>query len=72
MAKKSGLKPPFIHTTNILHLVELFNRGLDKDDQKEGLLKRLKNIEDKSEKQFKAINNKTKGIKKNGIEWLKT
>ena len=51
-----------------------FNRGLDKDDQKEGLLKRLKNVEDKSEKQFIAINNKTKGIKKwhrmtKGIEW---
>ena len=41
-----------------------FNRGLDKDDQKEGLLKRLKNVEDKSEKQFIAINNKTKDIKK--------
>ena len=29
--------------------------GLDEDDKKEGLLKRLKNIEDKNEKQLKAI-----------------
>ena len=32
-------------------LGKLFNKGLDKDkDKKEGLLKRLKNIEDKNEK----------------------
>ena len=38
-----------------------FNKGLDKDDQKEGLFKKLKNIEDKredqSKKQFDAIKN---------------
>ena len=31
-------------------LVKVFNKGVDKDGQKEGLFKRLKNIEDKSEK----------------------
>ena len=36
-------------------LGKIFNRGLDKDDQKKGLFKRLKNIEDKNEKQLKAI-----------------
>ena len=36
-------------------LGKTFNRGLDKDDQKEGLFKRLKNIEDKNEKQLNAI-----------------
>ena len=30
-------------------LGKIFNKGLDKDDQKEGLFKRLKNIEDKNE-----------------------
>ena len=40
-------------------LGKVFNKGLDKDDQKEGLLKRLKNIEDKSEKQLKAFKGKT-------------
>ena len=29
--------------------------GLDKDDQKEGLFKRLKNIEDKNEEQLKLF-----------------
>ena len=28
---------------------KVFTKGLDKDDKKEGLLKRLKNIEDKNE-----------------------
>ena len=32
-----------------------FNKGLDEDDHKEGLLKWLKITEDKSEKQLKAI-----------------
>ena len=36
-------------------LGKIFNRRLDKDDQKKGLFKRLKNIEDKNEKQLTAI-----------------
>ena len=32
-----------------------FNKGLDKDDKKEGLFKRLKNIKDKNEEQLQAI-----------------
>ena len=39
-------------------LSKFFNKGL-KEDKKEGLLKSLKNIEDKSEEQLKAIGNKT-------------
>ena len=35
---------------------KLFTKGLDKSDQKEGLLKRLKNIEDKNEELLKAKN----------------
>ena len=40
----------------------VFNKGLDEDNQKEGLLKRLKDIEDKSEEQLKAFKGKT-GLK---------
>ena len=36
-------------------LGKTFNKGLDKDDQKVGLFERLINIEDKNEKQLKAI-----------------
>ena len=38
----------------------IFNRGLDKDDQKEGFFKRLKNIEDKNKAQLKLLSNANK------------
>ena len=51
----------------IFHWVKfLFNKGLDKDDKKEGLMKRLKNIEKKSENQLELIGNKEQ--KQLGIE----
>ena len=34
----------------------IFNKGLDKDDKKEGLFKRLENIKDKNEEQLKVLN----------------
>ena len=34
----------------------IFNKGLSKDYKKEGLLKKLKNIEDKNEELQKIIN----------------
>ena len=37
---------------------KIFNKGLDESDKKERLLKRLKNIEDKSGEQLKMIKNK--------------
>ena len=40
-----------------LPLGKVFTDGLDKSDKKEGLLKRLKNIEDKSNNQLLAIKN---------------
>ena len=40
-------------------LSKIFNKGLKKEHKKEGILKRLKNIEDKNEEQLKAI----KGLK---------
>ena len=36
-------------------LGKIFNKGLDKDDKKEGLFKRLENIKDKNEEQLQAI-----------------
>ena len=52
-----GLKPSTVEQTKFEYspLGKVFNKGLDKDGQKEGLFKRLKNIEDKNEKQLKAI-----------------
>ena len=32
-----------------------FNKGLDKDDKKEGLFKRLENIKDKNEEQLQVV-----------------
>ena len=36
-------------------LGQVFNKGLDSSEKQEGLLKRLKNIEDKTDNQLKAI-----------------
>ena len=41
-------------------LGKVFNKGLKKEDKKEGLLKRLRNIEGKNEEQLKAIKNQGK------------
>ena len=34
---------------------KIFNKSLDKNDEKEGLFKRLKNIKDKNEQQLQVI-----------------
>ena len=64
-----GLKQSTVEQANIQYspLCKIFNRGLDKDDQKEGLFKRLKNIEDKNEEQLKLLsnNNKISSYRKN-------
>ena len=39
-------------------LNKFFDKVLKKEDKKQGLLKRLKNIEDKSKEQLKAVKNK--------------
>ena len=36
-------------------LGQVFNKGLDSSEKQEGLLKRLKNIEDKTDNQLKSI-----------------
>ena len=55
-----GLKPSTIEQTKFEYspLGKIFNKGLSEDHKKEGLLKRLKNIEDKNEEQLQAIKDK--------------
>ena len=55
-----GYKPDAIQKAKFEYspLDNVFNKGLDESGKKEGLLKRLKNIEDKSEEQLKMIENK--------------
>ena len=52
-----GLKPSNIEQTKFEYspLGKIFNKGFDKDDQKQGLFKRLKNIEGKNQVQLQAI-----------------
>ena len=52
-----GLKPSTIEQTKFEYspLGKIFNMGLNKDDKKEGLFKRPKNIEDKHEEQLKLL-----------------
>ena len=60
-----GLKPSTVEQAKFEHslLGRVFTKGLDKDDQKDGLFKSLKNIEDKNEKLLKTIKNKNENIK---------
>ena len=48
--KDLGLKPSTIEQAKFEYspLRKIFNNGFDKDDKKEGLFKRLKNIENKN------------------------
>ena len=61
-----GYKPDVIRKAKFEYspLGKFFNKGLDKEDKKEGLLKRLKNIEGKNEKQLKAIEEKNEELLK--------
>ena len=58
-----GLKPSTIEKAKFEYspLGNIFNKGSSEDDKKEGLLKKLKNIEDKNEQLLK-IKNKTENI----------
>ena len=44
-------------------LSEFFDKALKEEDKKEGILERLKNIEDKNEEQLKSIKDKAENIK---------
>ena len=60
-----GLKPSTVERAKFEYspFGKIFNRGLEKNDQKEEFFKRLKNIEGKNEAQLKAI--KDQGKKNN-------
>ena len=57
-----GLKPSNIEKAKFEYslLGKIFNKGLSEEDKKEGLLKKLKNSEDKNEEQLKAIEDQGK------------
>ena len=52
-----NLKPSTVEQAKCEYfpLGKIFNKGLSKEDKKEGLLKKLKNIEDKNEQQLQVI-----------------
>ena len=52
-----GLKPSTVEQVKFEYspLGKIFNKGLSKDDKKEGLFKRLENIKDKNEEHLQAI-----------------
>ena len=56
--KDLGLKPSTVEQVkfDISPLGKIFNKGLSEEDKKEGLLKRLKNIEDKNKVKNKVEN----------------
>ena len=60
MTKKDlGYKPNLIEQAKFEYspLGRVFNQGLDKSDKNKGILKKLKDIEDKSNNQLLAIRN---------------
>ena len=63
-----GYKPNVVQKAKFQYrpLGQVFNKELDLSDKKEGLLKRLKNIEDKTDKQLKEDKNSQLGVKSIG------
>ena len=61
--KDLGYKPSVAQQArfNYSPLTKLVNMGLKDEEKKDGLLKRLKNFEDKSEEQLKTITGKNEG-----------
>ena len=57
-----GYKPSAVEQAKFDYspLGKVFNKRLDEDDQKEGLFKKLKNIEDITEKRLNTIENQRK------------
>ena len=60
-----SLKPSTVEQAKFGYsrLGKIFNKGLSEDDKKEGLFKRLKNIEDKNKEQLKLLSNANKTSK---------
>ena len=73
IGKDLGLKPSTLEQAKFEYspLGNIFNNGLDKDDQKEGLFKRLKDIEDKNKEQLELFSktNKTSRFAKNESDY---
>ena len=69
--KDLGLKPNTIEQAKFEYspLGKGFTKGLNKDDKKDGLFKRLKNIDDKNEELLKIKKKKTKNIKET-VHWF--
>ena len=57
-----GLKPSTAEQAKFQYspLGKIFNKGLSKDDKKEGLFKRLENIKDENEEQLQTIEDQSK------------
>ena len=62
MTSNLGCRPDVIQKAKFEYspLGKVFDKGLDESDKKEGLLKRLKNIESKNEQQLDAIKDQGK------------
>ena len=62
------LKPSTVEKSKFEYspLGKIFNKGLSEEDKKEGLLKKLKNIDDKNE-QLLEIKQKTENIREIAI-----
>ena len=65
ISENLGLKPSTFEQGKFQYspLGKVFTKGLEKEKIKKGLLKRLKNFEDKNEEQLETIKNKTGNIK---------
>ena len=60
-----GYKPSIVEQARFVysHLGKFFNEGLIEEDKKEGLLRSVKNIEDKNEKLLKTNEDNEKQLK---------
>ena len=64
-----GLKPSTVDQAKFEYspLGKVFNKGLSEEDKKEGILKRLRYIEDKNKKPLEVKNKANENIKKSQI-----
>ena len=60
-----GYKPSIVEQARFVYfpLGKFFNEGLTEEDKKEGLLRSVKNIEDKNEKLLKTIEDNERQLK---------
>ena len=67
-SKNLGYKPGVVEKGKFEYsrLSKIFHKGFDENDKKEGLLKRLKHIESKDEKQLNVINYQEDSLKRTG------